>query len=1363
MHKYILKHSIFILIALFIFFHSTDSYALDPDVIKFGHLTTDNGLSSSTVTSIIQDKQGFIWFGTFDGLNRFDGYDFTVFRHNPYDSGSLISNQVHSLHEDRTGNLWIATSAGLSKYDRDNGIFINYNTQNGYNLEETDILDVFIDSRENIWLGTNGHGLILFDPEKNQTTQFADNNEIEGLRSNIILQVFEDSKGNLWIATDGGGVSIFDYETHKFKRFEHLKEDPDSIAGNTVYTIMEDSEGYLWFACYGSGLSGIHVNKINSNRFRHFKSDPENSNSLSNNNIRAICEDGNGGIWIGTENGGLDFLQNDRETFFNYKNNKNDPFSINNNSIYSIFKDNAGDIWIGTFSGGINLINNSKQGFTHYKSVQNGLSHDSVWEFSEDSRGILWIATDGGGLNSYNPKTKEFFHYNSTNSNLSADAVLTVLVDSEDNVWAGTWGAGATLFDREGHSFSYLTKENSSLPNNNVFDIVEDEQGNLWFATQGGLSRYRKKDGTFKNYNIGNSNLPDNFIEVIKLSCNGSLLLGASMGFSIFDPDTKEVISYSHDEKDHNSLSHNFVTDIFEEDINTIWVATRYGLNKLDRRTGVFKKYFKNDGLPNDLIYTIEKDNNGFLWISTNDGISKFNPLTEDFKNYTKTDGLQGNIFIKKSGYKAKTGKLYFGGANGFNEFHPDRIIDNENVPPVVITDFQIFNKSAVPGSDGSPLKKQISLTQELALSYRDYVISFNFTALNYVSPEKNQYAYMLEGFDKEWNYIGTRRSATYTNLNPGQYTFRVKGSNNNNIWNETGASISITIIPPYWQTLWFKALIVSFLILFIISIYFLRTRAIRAQNRHLETMIQNRTSELADEKNLLKTLIDIIPDSIYIKDRMSRFVLNNKAHLNILGAARQEDVADKTDRDFFPREVSDKLYNDEREIMLTGEPKINMEEEFIDQNDGRHIWMNTTKVPLKDSSGEIKGIVGISHDITERKKAEEELKRAKLQAEEASRTKSEFLANMSHEIRTPMNGIIGMTELALDTNLSKQQYDYLKIVKHSALSLLNLLNDILDFSKIEAGRIELERIDFDIRKVLETVIATMAVQARSKQIELICDISNDIPTVVKGDPNRLRQIIVNLAGNAVKFTEKGKIVIGALLDSEKTTADCYTIHFSVKDTGIGIPEDKLNAIFDSFSQIDSSITRKYGGTGLGLTISQRLVELMNGTIWAESEYGKGSTFHFTTELEKGYLAEAPYSERKEKRLPEIKTRKKLKILLAEDNIVNQKVAFNILSKKWGHEVTVSNDGIEAIEALKNSHFDIILMDVQMPNMDGVEATEQIRNSTSAEINSEIPIIAMTAHAMKGDREKLLEAGMNDYIAKPINIEEFSNVLSKYT
>lgn len=825
--------------------------------IKFEHLTTEQGLSHSWISCIYQDDQDFMWFGTFDGLNKFDGYDFITYRHNLHDPNSLPSNVIRSICEGDSGNLWIATMQGICFYDRRKDIFINYNENNGYDIENIDVLDVFQDSQGFLWIGTNHNGLYQYDISKNQMYYYAhDQKDSTSLSRNNVRQIFEDSNGNLWIATDKG-LNIFNRDTKTFNHIIPQDKLHNSIAGNKVYAITEDANGNLWFACYGDGLSKIHVDEIETGSFINYKFNPNISNSLASNLILTLYPDNNGGLWIGTENSGLDYLENDGKTFIHFKNDPNDPNSISNNSIYSLFQDKMGDLWIGTYSKGVNIIYPNKQAFKHYKNLPmnpNSLSNNAVWDFSEDKEGSIWIATDGGGLNKFNPKTVQFKSYNSSNTNLNSDAVIAVYVDSENNVWIGTWTGGISLFNRESSQFITYTSENSDLSNNNVLDIDEDENGNLWLATQLGLNRFDKKEKSFLYYKVHESTIPTNFLEVVVVDHRNHILLGSTQGLIIFDPKTEKFKSYRHNPENINSISNEFVTSIYEENDSTVWIGTSHGLNKLNRKTNRITRYFSSDGLLNDLIFAIEKDDQRQLWISSNGGISRYNPQTRFFKNFTTEDGLQGKTFIKKSSYKSRDGKIYFGGDNGFNVFNPKEVIENTEIPEIIITDFHIFNKPVLISNNDSPLKEHISYTKSIILSYQQSVFSFKFTALNYILPSKNQYAYMLEGFDKEWNYIGTKRTATYTNIDPGEYMFKVKGSNNDGYWNEEGTRIKIIITPPFWATLWFRFLVIILIIVIIISLFYYRTNRIRKYNKELEENVKVRTQQLESSNKELET-----------------------------------------------------------------------------------------------------------------------------------------------------------------------------------------------------------------------------------------------------------------------------------------------------------------------------------------------------------------------------------------------------------------------------------------------------------------------------------------------------------------------------
>jgi PAS domain S-box-containing protein len=693
------------------------------------------------------------------------------------------------------------------------------------------------------------------------------------------------------------------------------------------------------------------------------------------------------------------------------------------------------------------------------------------------------------------------------------------------------------------------------------------------------------------------------------------------------------------------------------------------------------------------------------------------------------------------------------------------------------------------------------------------------------------------------------------------------------------------------------------------------RDAALQGSNSGLEVRVKERTQELQDEANereraedalheerrILRALIDNVPDFMYVKDVESRFVVGNASLARSVGVPGQEQLLGKTDRDFYGKELADAYLQDDQNVMRTKQPLIDREEECINEK-GDKIFLLTTKVPLLDSRGEVTGIVGVGRDITGRLKAEHATQQAKEAAEAASRAKSEFLANMSHEIRTPLNGVIGMTDLALDTDLTAEQREYLETVKMSSDSLLTVINDILDFSKIEAGKIDLEAVDFNLRDCLETTLKTLALRADEKGLELLCEIAPDVPEVVEGDSSRLRQVLANLVGNAIKFTDKGEVALSVQLGIKR--GDDRLLRFTVADTGIGIPAEKQKLIFDPFTQADTSTTRKYGGTGLGLTISSRLVNMMGGKIWVESEMGRGTQFHFTVQFEhaggqtpietpaapeilrsikvlvaddnatnrrilEGMLkrwdmqaksvesgdealaelcaagrAGEPYALiltdmhmpgmdgfkliERIRQMPELSTAaimmltssesrgdaarckglgvsayllkpirlselreaiarvvgareqhsaiplvtlssvkdpqaagETLRILLAEDNLVNQRLTTRLLEKR-GHRVVLAANGREALAALEKGNYDLLLMDIQMPEMNGMEATARIRDKEKL-TGGHQPIVALTAHAMKGDQELCLAAGMDGYLAKPIRAEELDQILDQFT
>jgi ligand-binding sensor domain-containing protein/signal transduction histidine kinase/DNA-binding response OmpR family regulator len=818
--------------------------------LRFHHITTDNGLSKSSVTCILQDKQGFMWIGTFNGLNRYGGYNFTVYQYDQNDPQSISHNYISSILEDHEGQLWVGTSDGLNCYNRSTDNFKHYRHSNSdsKSINDNQIESIFEDSKGRLWIGTRNGGLDLLDRSSGSFTHNVYNkNEKNSLSSNFVRTIFEDSNKNIWIGHRNGAIDVL-YDKHKI--FKHLSYQGGKLTTSSVMSIVESPDKNIWVGTQGDGLFRIQANNNSILIVAHYLHNTSQQTSIVGNIILSLMIDHNGKLWIGTEDEGLNILDIPKGKFYSYKTDPLEYSSLNNNSIYTIFEDNIGNIWLGTYAGGVNLLTGGRAYFQYYKHItgnNNSLIHNNINSFWEDEERNIWIATGGKGLDFFDRQNKKFIHYNNNKSSIAADVILSLYEDESNNLWIGTWANGLYQFNRKTKKITQFTKEKNGLGSNNIFGILEGKNGELWLCTfWGGLTCFNTKSQSSVVYNTENSDLSDNDLRTITKDFQGNFWIGTDVGLDYFNPETKVFRSYQHKDDNKNSLSKGFVTYILESKDAALWIGTTGGLNKFDRKTNSFKHYNVQNGLANDEVMCIVEDDSGFLWISTNKGISKFNPKSGVFKNYDASDGLQGNEFNARSGTKTRQGEIIFGGNNGFNIFQPEELKSNPFIPPVIINDLKIFNKPVPIGGQDSPLVENIIDTKELVFSYKQSVFSFGFVALNYTSPEKNQYAYMMEGFDHDWNYVGSSRTATYTNLDPGNYIFRVKASNNDGIWNEKGASILITIEPPFWKTWWaytIESIFVLMIAYFILNYYTSRQKlrnALKMEHLELEKMYEN-------------------------------------------------------------------------------------------------------------------------------------------------------------------------------------------------------------------------------------------------------------------------------------------------------------------------------------------------------------------------------------------------------------------------------------------------------------------------------------------------------------------------------------------
>lgn len=1307
---------------MFSFFQFT-SFAIE--VERFEKLNTPDGLSQSSVLSSFCDSRGFLWFGTMDGLNRYDGYNFHVYRKKPNDSFSLSNNRIIKIWEDSNKFIWVESHDGHYHYldittDRfysfpnseqirnkinvrltsflevngneiwlgtdnsgayrlilnENGIYdyqhfssryfnsisnekisfiisdnesnIWIGTANGVNLVkrkdqtngEFNFQHFLIDHsftaavilEDKIWFGTSNKGLISYD---SGTKQF----ETESLISNDVhITTLQKTKtGNLVIGTQNKGIEVYNPSMNKtFNYFD----------GQSIKKVYEDKQGVLWLITDKPGISRLN---LNSSVEQHFHLVPEEIFPLVDDERQVFFEDKEGNIWIGSHGGGLALYDPEISGLVYFRNNPENSFSLSSDIVYCIMQDKSGLIWVGTGQsvGGANKIIPANPLLKHFQVKEKAVTQTDnlVRAIFEDTNNNIWVATKSGNIHIYDKSfnlVHEFDRLHSTSANLPESNIYSIMQDNEGFIWLGTKGGGTAVsqFPLKDYSnydqikyniYQHNPEDTTTLSNNYVYSIIQDNTGIIWIGTYGGgINKVLNRTGsklTCNHYNTENSNILSNEIRQIFQDKNKRIWFATTYGLNLLNNNSDEFISFIHDSSNPKSLSYNDVVHIYEDSQNRIWFGTfgggvNYLIDSVDHMSG-FNHLTVEDGLINNAVIGITGDGLGNIWFSTQNGISRYNPDNNKFHNFDINNGLVCSDFSENTSISLKAGKLVFGNTSGLLLVTPDEITSKQFSPPICITNFLLFNKEVKPNEKHSPLTKNIDYTDRIVLKHDQSSFSFEYAALSYFDPEKNQYSYILENFDDNWYEVKNERKATYTNVPPGEYIFKVKAGNWDGTWTENPREIKIKILRPWWKT---NVAVIGYLILLVIVFIFLK-----------------------------------------------------------------------------------KIYSN-------------------------------------------------YHRLQTDLKVEKRVNEIKLQ----------FFTNISHEIRTPLTLILGpLEDIKKISNLPATLNTPVNIMTRNGKRILRLVNQLLDFRKIQNQKMQLKVQQVELYKFVNEICQNFEQFAIQKKL-LFTYPECETEQIAWIDKGKIDSVLFNILANAFKFTKEGK----SINVSVKASPGFHSI--TIKDQGKGISEEKLPLIFKRFNTL-SADNIDFTGTGIGLAYSNELIKLHNGEIKVDSTLGKGSEFTIMIPTGKKHFAgtntifidghtEVKYSHADEYNLETASAisgdkqdnkLKKHKILIVEDNVEVINYLESILSQSF---VTFyALNGKEGLQKVHEIHPDIVITDLMMPEMDGMTMTKKIKEDFSI---SHIPVVMLTAKSLIDDQIQGIETGAEAYVLKPFNSEHLISIVS---
>ncbi|QCX37620.1 response regulator [Aureibaculum algae] len=1221
--------------------------------LDYSFVNIKNGISNVAISTIIQDQYGIIWMGTNGtGLIRYDGIDHISYKHKLNDASSISNSLVNCAKLDSKNRIWIGTEEGLNLYNQDLDQFKKISLGNEKQTNAS-IRSIEQDSLGNLFVGTYKQGLFKLNLESFKSEKVSNstiNNQSVFININSIQLA---GSGRVFVGTNLGLKEV-DVESNSLVNVVYVDKNERTPIANFIEAMLVDTDNNLWVGTLSDGIFKFKIGNGPGNELTEY-----NHFAISDKMIMTMIQLDDHSLMIGTENDGLFHLETSGKVIKNYLLNKQDEKSIHSNSIWSLFLDSNKRIWMGYYNSGLAVSDNLYDKFRNIESLSrnpNSLKANSVMGIVKDKSDRLWIGMDGGGIDIYNLKTDKYTHINKEEnfpySGLTSDYIETIFIDSKENIWAGSWDSGIFLLKKGHKKFINYNIENTKgkLTSNTILSISEDPDGTIWIGTFfKGLHSFDPVSKEITHYNskpFVENGITTSDVRKVLVDPESNIWLGTTKGlfkikkipsgqFSIVSMEKRLSEKYGNYASANHILSLHLGTD------NILWIGTRgAGLCKYNLNTDELEWYNRLSGLQEENVAGIIQSKEGDLWLTGNEGISKLDRKNNTFINYTVNDGLLSNDFNFNAALRDKEGILYFGNFKGIDYFNPKDIKINNSVPSLYLVGFKLFNESVLPYQKNSPLKKVIAETKSITLDNSQSVFTIEFAAINYTRPEKNQYAYYLEGLESSWNYVGNLRSATYTHLNHGEYVFKLKAANNDGVWNEVPLSLSIKILPPWWKTNWAFLTYFALLLLILYLLY---------------NITQNRIRE----------------KQVIANERSKRF--------------QEEELNDK---------------------------------------------------------------------------------------------KFQFFTNISHEFRTPLTLILSpLTNLINNkvVNFPDDVKGKLQIIEKNAKRLSRLTNELMDFRKLEQHKLKIKANKINLIPFCEDIVSYFDEEATRRNIYL--NVDADVSELdLWADKNMLEKIIFNILSNAFKVTpEGGAITIEISMKDSNSKLEKLNdnllikeyVAISISDTGPGLEPEQLTKIFERFYQVDNLNKAYYGGTGIGLEVVQSFVRLHRGAVDVESEIGIGTKFKvllpFGKEhLDKSELASVSESEnfvRNKQPLIENLSNEQNKIgliekgsrsdtlLIVEDNVELRDYLKGELEEFY--KIIAANNGVEGLKLANENLPDIIISDIIMPEMDGLEFCKKIKTDIRT---SHIPILVLTAKSKLDDRIESVEIGADAYMKKPFDM-----------